>query len=121
MKYIRTFESYSEQFDIVYRGQEHELDTNTYIWVSKDEEHASLYGALTKYKMPNSLNLLDTEINYTEWEEFIDEFDSDGDYDDYKYEPSIEFMLFLQDKGYDGFENGDNILIFDKTKLQKIG
>ncbi len=120
MKYIRTFESYLEQFDIVYRGQEHELDTNTYIWVSKDEEHASLYGHLTKYKMSNSLNLLDVEYNYTLWENLIDDFDSDGDYDEYKYEPSIEFMLFLQDKGYDGFENGDNILIFDKTKLQKL-
>jgi hypothetical protein len=108
----------NQDFEIVYRGQEIESDKLSYIWVSRDIEHAKLYGNITEYKMPKKLNILDTEY-YAEWEKLIDEFEfsEGGDYDDYKYEPSIEFMNFLQEKGYDGFENGDNILIFNSSNI----
>ena len=46
-------------------------------------------------------------------------FDEDpSDYEEYKYEPPEEFIRYLEAKGYDGFENGDNILIFNKSKLR---
>jgi hypothetical protein len=48
----------------------------------------------------------------------VDEFDENGDYDEYKYEPTDEFILFLSSKGYNGFMNGDNILIFNKSLLK---
>ena len=56
---------------------------------------------------------------YVEWESLVDEFDEYGDNEEYKYEPTDEFILFLESKGYDGFINGDNILIFNKNKLFK--
>jgi hypothetical protein len=36
----------------------------------------------------------------------------------YRGQPIDEFITFLQSKGYDGFMNGDNILIFDKSLLK---
>jgi hypothetical protein len=62
------------------------------------------------------LNILDSDY-YSEWESLVDEFDENGDYDEYKYEPTDEFIEFLISKKYDGFMNGDNILIFDKSVL----
>jgi hypothetical protein len=42
-----------------------------------------------------------------------------GDYEEYMYEPTPEFIQFLRSKGYDGIENGLNILIIDKTNLKQ--
>lgn len=114
------------EYTIVYRGQDAEyIDTLEYgpIWVTNDVEFAKEYGAVKKFKMPTSLELLNTD-DYSTWEELIDEYestlsDTDGDYDEYKYEPPKEFIRFLSSKGYDGFENGLNILIFDKSKLSQ--
>jgi len=102
----------------VYRGEKYEHIGDS-IWVSEDEEFASEYGEFTKYLMPSNLNLLDFEYDYVQWEELVDEFGGDGDYEEYAYEPTPEFISFLMSKEYDGIHNGLNILIFDKSKLVK--
>jgi hypothetical protein len=110
-----------ENYEIVYRGQPietNEISPRKSIWVTYDIDFAKEYGNVKEYKLPKGLNILDTEY-YDVWEELVDTFDDNaGDYDDYKYEPSDEFITFLQSKGYDGFMNGDNILIFDKLLLK---
>lgn len=110
----------NKNYDIVYRGQSTEFENESpgiSIWVTYDYDHANEYGDVKEYKLPKSLNILDTD-NYSEWENLIDEFDEDGDYDEYKYEPTDEFISYLISKGYDGFVNGDNILIFNKDFLK---
>ncbi len=126
MKYIKTIREFisenKDNYEIVYRGQpieSNDMSPRNSIWVTYDIEHAEEYGTVKEYKLPKSLNILDTEY-YDEWESLIDEFDEDGDYEEYKYEPTDEFVTFLSSKGYDGFVNGDNILIFDKSLLLKI-
>lgn len=118
---IRDFLNESVQnYDIVYRGQPDNIDDTSprsSIWVTYNYDFASEYGNVKEYKLPKNLNILDTDY-YSEWESLVDEFDGDGDYDEYKYEPSDEFISFLNSKGYDGFINGDNILIFDKGLLK---
>jgi hypothetical protein len=107
---------------IVYRGQSDEFEDISprhSVWVTNDKDFAKVYGKVKKYKLPNDLNILDTDY-YSEWESLVDEFDEDGDYEEYKYEPSIEFIEFLKSKGYDGFQNNQNILIFDKNNLHQI-
>ena len=107
---------------IVYRGQPSntkDISPRNSIWVTDDKEFAKEYGKVKKYKLPNDLNILDTDY-YDKWEELVDEFDEDGDYDEYKYEPSDEFIQFLISKGYDGFQNNQNILIFDKNLLKRL-
>lgn len=104
---------------IVYRGQSDEFEDISprhSVWVTNDKEFAKVYGKVKKYKLPNDLNILDTYY-YSEWESLVDEFDEDGDYEEYKYEPPTEFIEFLKSKGYDGFQNNQNILIFDKNNL----
>ena len=111
------------KYFIVYRGQgDHEhISPSNSIWVSKNIEFAKEYGKVITFKLPKSLNILDTEMNYSTWENLIDEYQNlsgdGGDYDEYKYEPSNTFINFLLLKGYNGFENGDNILILDKRNL----
>lgn len=105
--------------NVVYRGSEFDDTVDKSIWITYDLDHAKEYGRITEYELPKDLNILDTDY-YSTWEELVDEFDGDGDYDEYKYEPSDDFIDFLSNKGYDGFENGDNILLFDKTKLKKL-
>lgn len=110
----------TQNYDIVYRGQPIGVDSvspRKSIWVTYDYDFANEYGNVKEYKLPKNLNILDTEY-YSEWESLVDEFDDYSDYDEYKYEPTDEFILFLSSKGYDGFMNGDNILIFDKTLLK---
>jgi hypothetical protein len=102
----------------VYRGQNHE-HVGESIWVSEDEEFASEYGEVTKYLMPTNLNIIDAQYDYSEWEALVSSFDPMGDYEEYIYEPTPEFIQFLRSKGYDGIENGLNILVFDKTNLKK--
>jgi hypothetical protein len=110
-------------FLIVYRGQgEYEnLSPSNSIWVSRDYNFAKEYGKVMVFKLPKALNILDSEINYSIWENLIDEYEiltgGGGDYDEYKYEPNEDFINFLTSKGYHGFENGDNILIFNKQNL----
>ena len=111
----------SKGYDVVYRGQPYESESMSprkSIWATYDSDFAKEYGSIKKYKLPKDLNILDTDY-YVEWESLIDEFDEGGDYDEYKYEPTDELISFLNSKGYDGFVNGDNILIFDKKKLLK--
>lgn len=110
----------TQNYNIVYRGQPIGVDSvspRKSIWVTYDYDFANEYGNVKEYKLPKNLNILDTEY-YSEWESLVDEFDDNGDYDEYKYQPTDEFILFLSSKGYDGFMNGDNILIFDKTLLK---
>lgn len=102
----------------VYRGQKHEHVGDS-IWVSEDEEFASEYGEVTKYLIPNNLNIIDAQYDYSEWEALVSSFDPMTDYEEYMYEPTPEFIQFLRSRGYDGFENGLNILIIDKTNLKK--
>ena len=109
----------TQNYNIVYRGQPIGVDSvspRKSIWVTYDYDFANEYGNVKEYKLPKNLNILDTEY-YSEWESLVDEFDDNTDYDEYKYQPTDEFILFLSSKGYDGFMNGDNILIFDKTLL----
>ena len=110
----------TQNYNIVYRGQPIGVDSvspRKSIWVTYDYDFANEYGNVKEYKLPKNLNILDTEY-YSEWESLVDEFDDNTDYDEYKYQPTDEFILFLSSKGYDGFMNGDNILIFDKTLLK---
>jgi hypothetical protein len=109
-----------QKYEIVYRGQPSEvkdISPRNSIWVTYDYDFANEYGNVKEYKLPKNLNILDTDY-YSEWESLVDEFDEYGDYDEYKYEPTDEFILFLSSKGYDGFMNGDNILIFNKSLLK---
>lgn len=120
-KYVKSIlEEIINNFDIVYRGQTAESienSPNLYIWVTYDESFAKEYGVVKSYKMPKSLNILDTNYYY-EWEKLVDEFTNEtGDYEEYKYEPTEEFIKYLTTKGYDGFENGNNILLFNKNVL----
>ncbi len=103
----------------VYRGQNHE-HVGESIWVSEDEEFASEYGEVTKYLMPTNLNIIDAQYDYSEWEALVSSFDPMTDYEEYMYEPTPEFIQFLRSKGYDGIENGLNILVFDKTNLKQV-
>jgi len=80
---------------------------------------AKNYGdKILKFDIPKSLNILNSVDNYSTWEDLCDEFDVDNE--EIKYEPTIEFINFLKNSGYDGFENNDNILIFDKTQLKQL-
>jgi GNAT superfamily N-acetyltransferase len=109
-------------FDVVYRGEMKPTDKNE-IWVTGDEFYAKEYGQTKKYYIPKNLNILDTDLNYSLFEELVDEFGYGGDYEEYKFEPSNEFIQFLKEKGYDGFQHqtgGENILLFDKTKLKSV-
>jgi hypothetical protein len=109
-----------QNYEIVYRGQPSDVEgisPRNSIWVTYDYDFAKVYGNVKKYKLPKNLNILDTYY-YTEWESLIDDFDENGDYDEYKYEPTDELISFLSSKGYDGFMNGDNILIFNKSLLK---
>ncbi len=109
-----------QNYEIVYRGQPSDVEDispRNSIWVTYDYDFASEYGNVKEYKLPKNLEILDTDY-YSEWESLIDEFDEYGDYDEYKYEPTDDFIEFLISKGYDGFMNGDNILIFNKTVLK---
>jgi hypothetical protein len=110
----------SVDYKIVYRGQPDNstnISPNNHIWVTYDIDFARIYGIVNSFEMPNTLNILYSIDDYTTWEELIDEFEFGGDYDEYKYEPSNAFIYFLKSKGYDGFENGENILIFNRDKL----
>jgi hypothetical protein len=108
----------NKTYTVVYRGQKHEHVGDS-IWVSEDEEFASEYGEVTKYLMPTNLNIIDAQYDYSEWEALVSSFDPMGDYEEYMYEPTPEFIQSLRSKGYDGIENGLNILIIDKTNLKK--
>ena len=111
-----------ENYDIVYRGQPPNvkgMSQKSSIWVTYDYDFATEYGNVKKYKLPKNLNILDTG-NYGEWENLVDEFSDYGDYEEYKYEPNDEFISFLKSKNYDGFKNGNNILIFDKSLLINV-
>jgi len=111
-----------QDYKVVYRGQPETYDSSSpskSIWVSYDINFAKEYGEPKKYKLPKSLNILDTDY-YSEWESLVDEFDEYGDYDEYKYEPTEEFISFLSSKNYDGFMNDDNILIFNKNNVEEI-
>ena len=110
----------NEDYTIVYRGQpkEYEGDSpHSSIWVSPDEDFAAEYGDVIAYTMPNELNLL--EYGFDDFEELAHEF-GDADPEEYIFEPPEEFIELAKSKGYDGFQNEDNILIFDKSKLTKI-
>lgn len=116
------------EYVIVYRGQDEKYDDMLLsgpTWVSHDSEFAKEYGAVKKFKMPAGLEILNVD-NYSTWEELVDEYESTldepfaADYDEYKYEPTTEFIQFLIRKGYEGFENGPNILIFNKSNLQEV-
>ena len=109
-----------QNYDIVYRGHPSgvkDISPRSSIWVTYDYDFANEYGNVKEYKLPKNLNILDTDY-YSEWESLVDEFDVDGDYDEYKYEPTDEFIKYLMTKGYNGFMNSDNILIFDKSVLK---
>jgi hypothetical protein len=109
-----------QNYEIVYRGQPpnvEDISPRNSIWVTYNYHFASVYGNVKKYKLPKNLNILDTYY-YSEWETLVNEFDENGDYDEYKYHPTDEFIQFLISKGYNGFMNGDNILIFDKSILE---
>jgi len=111
-----------QDYKVVYRGQPEEYESSSpsqSIWVTYDIGWASQYGEPKKYKLPKNLKLLDADY-YDKWESLVDEFDEDGDYDEYKYEPTDEFIQFLSEKGYDGFINDDNILVFNKTNVEEI-
>ena len=110
----------TQNYDIVYRGQPidvNDISPRNSIWVTYDYDFANEYGNVKEYKLPKNLNILDTEY-YIYWESLVDEFGENGDYDEYKYEPTDDFILFLSSKGYNGFMNGDNILIFNKSLLK---
>lgn len=112
-----------QDYKVVYRGQPEEYESSSpsqSIWVTYDLAWASQYGEPKKYKLPKKLKLLDVEGNYVKWENLVDEFDEDGDYDEYMYQPTEEFKSFMQSRGYDGFINDDNILVFDKNNVEEI-
>jgi hypothetical protein len=112
---------------IVYRGVPKgykNISKNKWVWVSEDKDFASIYGGddsvLLKFKMPKYLDILDADESKfsklcAEFEGV--EYDYTIEYEEYKYEPSKEFIDFLKSKGYDGFQNNENILIFDNKKL----
>jgi hypothetical protein len=111
---------YDEGGTIVYRGEPKTKDINfknKSIWVSEDYDFANVYGDVKSYIIPDSLNIL--QAGLSTWQELGDEFYGieGGEYDEEMYEPTEEFIEFLKSKKYDGFINGENILIFDKTKL----
>lgn len=111
-----------QDYKVVYRGQPEGHDSSSpskSIWVTYDINFARFIGEPKKYKLPKSLNILDAD-NYSEWKSLVDEFDEYGDYDEYKYEPTEEFISFLSSKNYDGFMNDDNILIFNKNNVEEI-
>ena len=104
------------QKNIVWRGGEGSD------WVSPSKEFASQYGKLTKYELSSNAKLIDAE---TEADEFASEYEGEGVEDslsstDLWYQPDKDFANFIRKKGYDGFQNGDNIFIVNKNVLKKI-
>jgi hypothetical protein len=125
MKHIiqKILKESKEGYSIVYRGQDRNtngISPNRYIWVTYDIDFAKEYGNyIMRYGLPNNLNILNTDF-YSTWEDLVDEFGGEGDYEEYKYQPEDHFIYFLEKNGYDGFVNGDNILIFNKNILKKL-
>jgi len=109
---------------IVYRGSgSSELAGKSGgVWVTEDEGFAAEYGEVLKYKLPGDINLLGVN-SYTANDlanEFWGEEGEDSWATDIWYEPPKEFLSFLKGKGYEGFVNEENILIFDKAKLSRV-
>ena len=109
---------------IVYRGSDSSelAGKSGGVWVTDDEEFAAEYGKVLEYKLPGDINLLGVN-SYTANDlanEFWGEEGEDSWATDIWYEPPKEFLSFLKDKGYDGFVNEENILIFDKAKLSRV-
>ena len=120
-----TIREYLNENRIVYRGipkNKLDISPNKHIWVSDDEDFANIYGGdnrIIKFNIPKTLNIVDINAHYYLLDNFSDENDFDEP-DDLMYDPTNEFIKFLKDKEYDGFQNDDNILIFDKTKIEQI-
>lgn len=104
---------------IVYRGETSE-STGDSIWVTENEDFAKEYGKVNKLLIPKNLKFIDA--NTSTFEDIVDEYQEKtgevGDVEEYIYNPTPEFISFIKDKGYDAFQNEDNILIFDKNNAK---
>jgi hypothetical protein len=107
---------------VVYRGEKTESQGNS-IWVTEYEDFAKEYGEVKKLLMPKSLRFIDA--NTSTFEDIVDEYqdltEESGDVEEYIYNPTPEFISFIKDKGYDAFQNEENILIFDKNNVKTQG
>lgn len=103
----------------VYRGEKVAGQVNDVgTWVTENIDHAKEYGKVRKIEVANDLNIL--HANGEEAAKLADEFYKGERNDDIWFQPQKDFVEFLKKKGYDGFENGDNTLIFDKKNGSTI-
>jgi len=78
-------------------------------WITEDEDFASEYGKVEKKYLIKDVNLL--WVGGDEALEIADELDAD-DLDLY-YQQTEELDAILTERGFDGFENDENIYIVD--------
>jgi hypothetical protein len=76
-------------------------------------------GEVIKYKLPKNLNILNAG-DYKNWNLLMGEFPGGGDYEEYTGEPTKDLIEFLKSKGYDGLIHYDDVLVFDKNKVEEI-
>lgn len=105
-------------FTLFYRGaktKEFGKGNTRGLWLTEDIDHAKLYGKVYQYKVNNNINMLHTWTDTAE--ELLDEFfRNDINTDDIWYNPNNEFIDFLEKKGYDGFANDQNLLLFSPER-----
>jgi len=107
---------------IVYRGAKNKTLKQFGIWVTDDKEFAKEYGKVTRYLIRDNINLLDanTEIANLLANKFLKNPENNDSFaTDIWYEPPIEFIKFLINKGYNGFINDKNILICRRAELKE--
>ena len=105
-------------FTLFYRGaktKEFNKGNTRGLWVTEDRQYAKMYGKLQRYKVKNDINILNIWVD--EAEELLEEFfRNDINTDDIWYNPNNEFIDFLERKGYDGFLNNQNLLLFNPKR-----
>jgi len=93
------------------------------VWCSGNKYFALEYGKLITLKAIKKLNLLDCtseDANILANKFMGNEENEDSFATDIWYEPIKKFILFLKRKGFNGFINEDNILIFDFKHVKVI-
>jgi len=108
-----------KNYTIFYRGaktKEWNKGVIKGLWITDDINYAKMYGKIHKYKIKNNINILNI------WTDKAQElleiyFKDDIITDDIWYNPTNKFIKFLENKGYNGFCNNQNYLLFNKGDI----
>jgi hypothetical protein len=123
---MKTFINFIKE-EIYYRGAptpEFKKGNWNGVWISTAKWVAQQYGTLWSYETTEPLNLLNNELNIArifeqdfikKYPELEDEVNQDGDFSELWLFPPDKFIKILEDKGYDGFINGLDTLLFNSS------